>query len=73
MLRCEVAVLLREPLERYFGFAASARRLLDGTKPFSVLRAHRGFELRPVRSQLAPQSSDCDPKIVERLTVEAIV
>jgi hypothetical protein len=73
MLRCEVAVLLREPLERYFGFAASARRLLDGTKPFSVFRAHRGLELRPVRSQLAPQSSDCDPKIVERLTVESIV
>jgi hypothetical protein len=69
----EVAMLLREPFEPDFGFAAGTRRLLDGTKPFPVLRSHRGLELWPVRAELAPQSSDRDPEIMERLTVEAIV
>jgi len=69
----EVSMLLLKPFERHFGFAACARRLLDGTKPFPVLRSHRGLELRPVRAELAPQPSNRDPEIMERLTVEAIV
>ena len=73
MLGREVAVLLREPFEPYFGLTARARRLLDGTKPFAVFRPHGGLELRPVRAELAPQPSDGNPKIMERLTVEAIV
>lgn len=66
-------MLLGEPFERDFGFAASAGRLLDGTEPFSVFGSHGGLELRPVRAELASQSSDRDPEIVERFTVEAIV
>jgi len=69
----EVTMLLREPIERHLGFAACACRLLDGTKPFPVLRSHRGLELRPVRAELAPQPSNRNPEIMERLTVEAIV
>ncbi len=69
----EVSMLLREPFERHFGFAASSRGLLDGTKSFPVLRSHRGLELRPVRAELAPEPSNRDPEIMERLTVEAIV
>ena len=38
MLGRQVAMLLREPLERDFGLAAPARRLLDGAKPLPVLR-----------------------------------
>jgi hypothetical protein len=37
MLWPEVGMLLREPFERDFGFTASARRLLDGAEPLSVL------------------------------------
>jgi hypothetical protein len=73
MLGREVAVLLPEPLEPYFGFAARARRSLDGTQPFPVFRSHGGLELRPVRAELAPQSSDGDPEVMERFAVDAIV
>lgn len=66
-------MLLCKPFEPYFGFAARARRLLDGTKPFPVLGSHGRIELRPIRAQLTPQSSDGNPKVMERLRVEAII
>jgi hypothetical protein len=73
MLRRKVAMLLGEPFERDLGFAARARRLLDGPKPFPVLGSHGAVELRPVRAQLAPQPSDGDAEIMKCLAVEAIV
>jgi hypothetical protein len=37
MLWREVGMMLGEPFERDFGFAASASRLLDGAESLSVL------------------------------------
>ena len=66
-------MLLREPLEGDFGFAASAGCLLDGAKPSTVLRPHGRLELRPVRPQQAAEPPNAHPEIVQRLPVETIV
>ncbi len=73
MLRRKVAVLLGKPLQRDLGFSAPAGRNLDRSKPLSVLRADRGLELGTVRAQQAPEPSNRNPKIMERLGVVPIV
>ena len=66
-------MLLRQPLERDFGFAAAAGRLLDGTKPSAVLCPHGLFELRPVRTQQAAEPPNTNPEVVKCLPVEAVI
>ncbi|MBW2551413.1 MAG: hypothetical protein JRE73_11750 [Deltaproteobacteria bacterium] len=65
--------MLRQPLERDFGFAPATRRLLNRAKPLPVLRPHRRVELRPVRAQQAAEPPNRDPEIMERLAVGRII
>jgi len=64
VLGAEVRMLLREPLERDFGFAASAGGLLDSAKPSTVFCPHGLFELRTVRAQQAAEPPHANPEIV---------
>jgi hypothetical protein len=57
-------MLLREPLERDFGFAASAGGSLDPAQSSTVFCPHGLFELRTVRAQQTAEPPHTNPEIV---------
>ena len=73
MLRCQIALLLGQPLERDLGFPASTGGTLNGAKALAVFFADGALELRAVGAKHAAKPSNGDPEIMKRLGIGSIV